>query len=133
MDNQNRYKFIDSLNEWGKPSHIHTLNGKYLNGTSTVLQVLSKPLTFWAAETAAVECLEAGARIPTIREEYLLACAHPDKKKAIDALQIKYPIFKKARFAHFADKNEKAEKGTDLHEILERFCRAEIRRQKELA
>lgn len=126
-----RYKFINELNEWGKPSHIHTLDSRPLNGTSTVLQVLSKPLTFWAAETSAVECLEAGIRIPTIREEYLLACAHPDKKKAIDALQKKYPIFKKARFAHFADKDEKAEKGTDRHEILSRFCKGEKITDKE--
>lgn len=115
------YKFIDEKNE-----HLHTLNEKPLIGTSSVCNVLAKNLTWWAAETSAVECLEVGEKIPTIREEYLEACASTDKKKAIDALQVKYPIFKKARFAHFADKNSKAKKGTDLHAELEKFVKSEM-------
>lgn len=111
-----KYRF-DSKN------HIHLLDEKPLIGTSTALQVIAKNLTWWAAETSAVECLEVGEHIPTIREEYLAACASTDKKSAIDALQKKYPIFKKARFAHFADKNDKAKKGTDMHEELEKYVK----------
>ena len=61
----NEYKYIDEGKE-----HLHTYLGKPLLGTSTVVGVLSKNLTWWAAETAAVECLEAGEHIPGIREEY---------------------------------------------------------------
>lgn len=114
----NRYKYIDE-----KKQHLHTLDGKPLIGTSSVVSVMAKNLTWWAAETSAIECLETGEKIPTIREEYLAACASPDKKKAIDALQIKYPIFKKARFAHFDDKNKKAKKGTNRHELLEVYVK----------
>ena len=115
----NRYKFSEQ-------NHIHTLDGKPLIGTSTATGVISKPLTWWAAETSAVECLEVGEKIPTIREEYLKACNSQNKRQAISELQKKYPIFKKARFAHFVDRNKKAEKGTDLHEELEKFVKAEM-------
>ncbi len=114
----NTYKF---LNEKGQ--HMHELGGNPLYGTSTVLQVISKNLTWWAAELAAVECLEKGEQIPTIRAEYEEACKQADKKSAIDALQKKYPIFKSARFAHFATKNKKAEQGTDLHFTLETYVK----------
>lgn len=114
----NRYKFIDEGRQ-----HLHTLDGKPLIGTSTSVQVLSKPLTWWAAELAAVECLEVGECIPTIRAEYLEAAGKfgPDKKKALDALQKKYPIFKKARFAHYDSKNDKADQGVDMHAELETY------------
>lgn len=114
----NKYKFLDEKGE-----HLHELDGRPLYGTSTVLQVISKNLTWWSAELAAVECLEKGELIPTIRAEYEEACKQADKKKAIDALQKKYPIFKKARFAHFESKNKSATKGTDLHAELERFVK----------
>ena len=117
----NRYRYIDENRE-----HLHLLDEKPLIGTSSVVSVLAKNLTWWAAETSAVECLEVGEKIPTIREEYLAACASSDKKKAIDELQIKYPIFKKARFAHFSDKNKKADKGTDLHAELEKYVKLMI-------
>ena len=110
----NEYKYTDE-----KKAHLHTYLGQPLLGTSTVVGVLSKNLTWWSAELSAVECLEAGEKIPTIREEYLEA-----KKKGkigIDELQKKYPIFKKARFAHYADKNDKAVKGTDMHEVMENY------------
>lgn len=119
----NRYKFIDEGRQ-----HLHTLDGRPLIGTSTAVQVLSKPLTWWAAELAAIECLEAGECIPTIREEYLAAAAKfgPDKKKAIDALQKKYPIFKKARFAHYDKKNDAADTGIDMHAELEKYVKTSI-------
>lgn len=110
--------------------HLHLLDGKPLTGTSSVGDVLAKNLTWWAAELAAIECLEAGEKIETIREEYEQAIKSGDKKKAIDALQVKYPIFKKARFAHHDKKNKTAEEGTDLHAELEHFVKAEMGHRK---
>lgn len=108
--------------------HLHELDKgsgfKPLTGTSSVGNVLAKNLVWWAAELSAVECLEVGEKIPTIREEYETACKSSDKKKAIDALQKKYPLFKKARFAHFDKKNKTAEAGTDLHQELEDYVKA---------
>lgn len=113
--------------KFDRENHIHSLDGKPLIGTSTTIQVISKPLTWWAAELAAVAALESGDHIPTIRAEYEEACKRSDKKKAIDALQRKYPAFKKARFAHFEKKNDAADKGTDMHEELERYIKHSLR------
>lgn len=104
-------------------NHVHSLDGKPLTGTSSIGNVLAKNLVWWAAELSAVECLESGDKIETIRAEYEDACNSGDKKKAIDALQKKYPTFKKARFAHFAKKNKAAEEGTDLHAELEDYVK----------
>lgn len=120
-DAEQVYKYFDE-----KGQHLHTYLGKPLLGTSTVCGVLAKNLTWWSAELSAVECLEAGELIPTIREEYLACINSDDKKKAIDALQVKYPIFKKARFAHFVKKNDSAKEGTDLHAELERYVKNTI-------
>src|SRR3990167_90047 len=109
--------------KFNNKEHLHLLDGKALTGTSSVGNVLAKNLTWWAAELSAIECLEVGEQIPTIRAEYEEACASGDKKKAIDALQKKYPLFKKARFAHFAKKNDTAKSGTDLHAELERYVK----------
>ena len=103
-------------------AHLHTFKNKPLLGTSSAMGVLAKNLTWWSAELSAIECLEAGEKIPTIREEYLVAKAKG--KIGIDNLQKKYPIFKKARFAHFNDKNTKADKGTDMHEQLELYVKS---------
>lgn len=117
----NKYKFL-------KKEHVHTFVGAPLCGTTSVVGVISKNLTWWAAEVAAVTCLESGEKIPTIREEYQQACIG-DKKRGIDALQKKYPIFKKARFAHYEEKNNKAEKGTDMHAELEKWVNLMISNQ----
>jgi hypothetical protein len=119
-----KYQFLDE-----KGAHLHTLGNNPLKGTSTIVQVIAKNLTWWAAELAAVECLEKGEQIPTIRAEYEEACKQADKKSAIDALQKKYPIFKAARFAHFAMKNSKAKTGTDMHLELEKFVKSCIEAQ----
>lgn len=115
----NKYQF-------SKEEHLHLLNGKPLTGTSSVVNVLAKPLTWWSAELAAVECLEKGEKIETIRQEYEEAVVSGNKKQAIDKLQKKYPLFKKARFAHYDNLKKTAKKGTDLHELLERFVKSEM-------
>ena len=119
--------------EFNQEEHLHLLGGKPLTGTSSVGNVLSKNLVWWAAELSAIECLETGEKIPTIREEYMKAASNPNKKQAIDALQKKYPIFKKARFAHFDKKNKAATEGTNLHAELERFVKSQMGIMQEMS
>src|SRR3990167_3962192 len=123
----NIYKYIDE----GR-THMHTYNGKPLIGTSTVVDIIAKTLHWWSAELAAVECLEAGEKIPTIREEDLAVTKLPqiEKKKGIDALCVKYPIFRKARYAHHEKKNETADTGTDMHLELSNYVLACIKDNK---
>ena len=124
------YRYDDQINsETGRQNHLHLLsvnggNWLPLTGTSGVSGVIAKTLTWWAAELAAVTCLEKGEKIETIRQEYEVACKSPDKKKAIDALQKKYPLFKKARFAHFERLNDSADEGTDTHSICEAYVKS---------
>lgn len=115
--NNGRYRF-------DAKSHIHLLDGQPLIGTSTAVQAIAKEgLTWWSAELAAVTCLESGEHIPTIRAEYEAICAlnGKDKKNARDRLQRKYPIFKKARYAHKEKKESAAQPGTDMHRELELY------------
>lgn len=114
------YQFVDEGRK-----HLHTLGERPLRGTSTITDIIAKNLVWWSAELSAVECLESGEKIETIRQEYTEAASlpFPHKKKAIDALCEKYPIFRKARFAHFERKNETASDGTDLHAELEKYVK----------
>ena len=120
VENAVGYRYIDE----GKV-HMHSYNNKPLIGTSSVVDIIAKTLHWWSAELSAVECLEAGEHIPTIREEYLAIAKLPyaQKNVGIDALQKKYPIFKKARYAHHEKKNETAGTGTDMHAELEEYVK----------
>jgi len=121
-----KYQFNDKV-------HLHSLDGKPLTGTSSVTDVLAKNLTWWAAELAAVTCLESGEHIPTIRSEYEAIVTSDNKKAGIDELQKKYPIFKKARYAHNEKKKDAAVKGTDLHAELEHWVKAQMGKVPERA
>lgn len=119
---ETRYRYLDENGQ-----HMHTLDGKPLIGTSTVAsEALPKPgLPWWAAEQAAIVCLEAGLCVPTIREEYEELCAliGYEKRTAREKLQKKYPIFKKARYAHKQAKESAAQPGTDMHGLLEDYIK----------
>ena len=120
----NKYRFFDE-----DKKHLHQLwserkeDWENLTGCTSILDVLGKTLTWWAAELSAVECLEVGEKIPTIREEYTLAATSDNKSLAIRELEKKYPLFKKARYAHSVRLDKTADAGTDLHEKLERYVK----------
>lgn len=124
-----KYRF---LNE--KKAHLHQINtnGEWqpLIGTSTASKMAGGDkgaLIWWGAEMAGVALLEMGVeKSETIRAEYELVKGIADvkeKKKAMDALQKKYPAFKVARFAHYEAKNDAADKGVDLHAELEKYVK----------
>ncbi len=114
------YHYIDEGRK-----HMHSLDGRPLLGTSTVVDIIAKTLHWWSAELAAVECLETGEHIPTIREEYLAIAGLQQPFKSIEMakLEKKYPIFKKARHAHNEKKKGTAKTGTDMHFELEKYVK----------
>lgn len=131
------YEYVDSVKraiELGilepdtrqRQAHSHTLDVKTLRGTSSIVDIIAKTLHWWSAELSAVECLEAGIHIPTIREEYLEAVKKfgLDKTIAINALEEKYPIFRTARHAHDDKKKSTAKGGTDMHGELEIYVKS---------
>ena len=127
----NKYKFLDGVNEWGEKQHIHTLNGKYLNGTSSVLSILNKPLTWWAAGLAVKELGWTNPK-ETERDERIIAAS--TKLSEIKGLgdDAYLALLDKAYRAHASTLGKSATKGTGLHETLERFCKGEKLTDKEL-
>jgi len=111
------YKFIDEKGE-----HLHTLNGQPLLGASTVLGIVAKQLTWWAAGMA---IKEFGWNNPkdTSPEDRL-----QNAQIALESVKTLTPDeylakLDKAYRAHDSFKNKAATKGTDLHSELEKFVK----------
>ena len=115
---QDIYKF-------DKENHVHTLNGKPLTGTSSVVGVLYKPLSWWASGKA-VEVLGWTNAKKTKREDRLaIASAKFAQIKVLsdaDYLTLLDTAYK----AHSTQLHKSAKNGTDLHAVLERFVKTEM-------
>lgn len=96
--------------KFDKAKHSHTLDGKTLTGCTTVLSILAKPaLIQWSADMA-VEYVKG--------ELYEKSLMPP--KSILDG------IFERAKSAHRKKKEEAGQKGTDIHEIVEKLIRYAI-------
>jgi hypothetical protein len=123
------YRFINEKGE-----HLHELDGKPLIGTSTVVGVMAKPLTWWASGLAVqqlgwVKKADPRKSSPAEVEEN----GKERMRKAIDQLdQFKtmfapdyIALLDKAYRAHADSLTKSADKGTDMHAELEayvKFC-----------
>ena len=122
----NRYKFDEQL-------HRHTLDGKDLTGCSTVVGVLSKPLSWWASGKA-VERLGWIHGNPKVNGKYKKTptaeryAAAMDTFKAIQEGTIdKYvSLLDKAYKAHSVKLKDSAQSGIDLHAELEAFVKDQM-------
>lgn len=110
------YKFVDD-----KKAHVHTLEGEPLYGTSTVVSILNKPLTWWAAGMA-VGTLgwtptqsdpEMRLEVAKIALEGLKPLTPEEYLKRLDL----------AYRAHNEKKKDSAEAGTDMHALLEDYVK----------
>jgi len=127
------YIFDDSKDERGKPQHLHRFNGKPLIGTSTVMNIVAKPLTWWAAGEAVKvlgwtpiteyvngkpRSLPRGARVEKAREFLVGTIAElpADGEAYLSLLDAAYK-------AHSQTKDKAATKGKDLHAALERYVK----------
>ena len=124
----NRYKYLDEKGE-----HLHKLDDKPLIGTSSVANVLSKPLTYWASGLAVKELGVPDAKVFTKMK------AKKASKEELDALntscmarleEIKamsvddyVKLLDRAYRAHASTLKDKAEEGVDLHAECERFVK----------
>lgn len=91
-----------------KVRHIHTLDGKPLQGITTILGVINKPaLIQWSANMA-VDYIEQN--FPTVEQ--------------IMKGEIKLSdIFKEARVAHRKKKESAGDIGTSIHEAVEKYIK----------
>jgi hypothetical protein len=116
-----------------KGEHMHLLDGKPLIGTSTVVQVLAKPLTWWAsglavAELGWVKKLDT-RKHPTEEEQEKNRIERENasslwKDKITEMSYEDYQsLLDSAYAAHSKVLKSSANKGTDMHEELESYVK----------
>lgn len=132
-----KYHFDNTLDEKGKPKHIHYLDmedgegEKPLTGSSSVMDVLNKPLSWWAAGEAVKtlgwihpEIKKNGKKIGEVPTEDRLKISEPRHIDIIKMTDIQYLVaLDKAYKAHATSLDESAKKGTDLHAELEAYIK----------
>lgn len=108
--------------KFDKKIHAHTLDDKPLLGTSTVVGVIAKPLTWWASGLA---CEKFGWLNPKYN-------SHLDRNNKAKEFLDKYRdktveewliLCDEAYKAHATKLKNSAESGTDLHAVLEDYVK----------
>lgn len=120
---QSRYSFDASR-------HVHTLNGVPLYGTTTVLDVLGKNLTYWASGQACAEFgwinqRPSGKPKPPMEEVLAAAQKGHDLIKGMTIEQYVKHLDKAYR-AHNTHKEKAADDGVDLHFGLELYIKSKM-------
>lgn len=124
----NRYKFDDSVNpKTGKQKHVHYLDDKPLLGTSTVLGVLAKPLTWWASGLAVghmgwTHPKIDGKKPRPIEERLEVLQPRFDEIKAMSEAEF-LDCLDQAYKAHSVKLDTSAEAGIDMHSELESYVK----------
>ena len=114
----NAYKFIDE-----EKKHLHTLDGKPLMGTTTVLSVINKPLAWWASGMAVGTLGWTNKK--NFKQEERIAKAKPALEMIKDLEAPEYlDLLDKAYQAHNEKKETAAEEGTSVHEQIETYIKA---------
>lgn len=128
---KDQYRFDDSIIESGRGKgtarHVHLLNDEPLLGTSTVLQVLAKPLTWWASGLAVAHLgwthpkIDGKAPRP-IEERLAIVGPRFEELKAMTDEQF-LACLDEAYKAHAVKLDTSAEAGVDLHAELESYVK----------
>lgn len=102
--------------------HVHSLGGRPLCGTSTVMSVVSKPLTWWASGLAMRKFgwLDPKKNTP---EDVQKALEEGFKKVKECSIQEYGQLLAEAYKAHATNLKETASAGTDLHAELEKYVK----------
>jgi len=123
------YKFID---ENGK--HLHTLDDKSLTGTTSIIDVLAKPLTWWASGMAVgklgwvTEKKRINGKyvvVNTLEQRLESATKHLEIVKTLTP-EAYLNLLDEAYKAHKTSLDKSARTGTNLHAELEKFVKAEM-------
>ena len=130
------YRFIDE-----KKQHLHTLDGKPLMGTTTVVGEVLQPPLAWYGSGKAVELLGVrnpkeltllkNGKLPQEAKELLLA-GLVDAHRAIKDLDTDsyLELVMKAYRNHSEYKDTRAEEGDTLHDTLEKYVKEMITANK---
>lgn len=110
------YKFVDE----GK-QHLHTLNGKPLLGTSSVVGVIAKPLTWWASGMALGALGWTNPKI--VPKEEGIKIAGKARRNFFITNAEYYDWLQECYRAHNTRKEKAADEGTDMHAELEGYVK----------
>jgi len=120
-----RYEYIDE-----NKKHLHTYNKKPLLGTSTVVGVIAKPLTWWASGLA---CEKFGwinkgnaQKGWTSKEERLLSAERVKADIELMDTETYLTLLDDAYKAHSVKLDTSATAGTDMHAELEKYVKLMI-------
>lgn len=115
--------------QFNSKEHLHTLRGVALTGTSSVVGVLSKPLSWWASGQAVGKMGWLNPKHHSQDEriqEATLALESIKAKDPVSFLQLLDEAYK----AHAQELDRSARDGTNLHEELERFVKGEMKKSE---
>lgn len=120
IESQQGY-FFDKVN------HIHLLNGKPLIGTSSMANVLNKPLTWWASGLAVAKLgwIHKGDKIkgwtpPDIRHDSAEKMRFKISRMSTEEYQ---DLLDEAYKAHSIKLADSAEQGTNMHAVMECYVK----------
>ncbi len=135
---KNNYRFDNSIDENGKEKHLHQIfkdnEWKNLKGNTTVLKVISKPLTWWASGLACSEFgwikeLKGWDQKPTpeqVEQNKIERLTTAEKALTdIKLLDVESYLKKldKAYKAHSVRLDKSADTGVEMHESLENYAK----------
>jgi hypothetical protein len=108
--------------KFNSKEHIHELDGKPLMGTSTVVGVIAKPLTWWASGLA---CEKFGWISDKKHPPEAVKLALEEGYKRVMGLSLSdyEKLLKEAYKAHSVKLKDSAESGTDLHAVMEDYVK----------
>lgn len=110
------YKYLDE-----KKQHLHTFKGQPLYGTSTIVGILNKPLTWWAAGMALTELGWTNPKLVS-KEEGIKIAGKARRFMFINNEEY-YAWLQECYRAHDSKKKEAAVGGTDMHAELEKYVK----------
>lgn len=105
--------------------HLHLLGGQPLIGVSTAMNVVAKPLTWWAAGKALEPLGWLNPKKSTEEDRWNKAGEAKGRIALMETNEYK-DLLQDCYRAHDTAKNEAAEKGTDRHALVEEWVKAQI-------
>lgn len=116
---KDRYSFNEE-------NHIHTLDGRPLTGTSSVMSVMGKPgLVWWSSGLAVAELGWSNPKLNIDTERLDRAGSKLDELKEMSDQEY-LKLLDKAYAAHSKSLAKSATKGKDLHSELEKYVKESI-------
>lgn len=114
-----------NLYSFDEENHIHKRCGKPLIGTTTSLEIIAKPLVWWASGMCAGVFGWLNSKKHDLNER-LVAAGEMLTNIKLMTIKEYLDLLDKAYKAHNAKKEARAKEGTDLHALAEEYVRQKM-------